>query len=182
MTFTRYGRTTCPDTNGTETLYIGKVVGSGIEEGGSSEYTCLPNANPEFLHNTTGLQPHRTQLYGTEYEFFNTSSSLGSHNAPCAVCYTRTRIAKVTIPAKITCPPSWTREYYGYYMSTAQNFTQNTKTPVCMDNDAQALQVGEESDRQSVRSFLHFMETTCIGISCPPYSNGAEVTCAVCTK
>ena len=32
------------------------------------------------------------------------------------------------------------------------------------------------------KSVLYFMETTCTGIKCPPYSNGKEITCVVCTK
>ena len=181
VSFTRWGRTTCPTTGGTQLLYTGTVVGSHYGGGGSSEYICL-HSQPEFLQTTPGLQPHRTQLYGTKYEFLDTPPALGNllrHDVPCALCYTPTRTAKITIPARTSCPPSWTREYYGYYMSEAQYGNHKTKTPVCMDVNAAAVPGTSSSN---VRSLIHFMETTCVGINCSPYFNGAEITCAVCTK
>ena len=36
------------------------------------------------------------------------------HNVPCAVCYTSKRVSKLIIPARITCPSSWTEEYEEY--------------------------------------------------------------------
>jgi hypothetical protein len=181
LSFIRWGRTTCPTTAGTQLLYTGKVVGSDHRRGGSAEYTCLHN-DPQFLQTTPGLQLRRTQLYGTEYEFLDTPPALGNllrHDVPCSLCYTPTRTAKITIPARTSCPPSWTREYYGYYMSEAQYTNHKTKTPVCMDVNAEPL---PGTSGHNVKSVIHFMEVTCVGIQCPPYSNGAEITCVVCTK
>ena len=181
MAFTRWGRTTCPSTEGTQRLYDGIVVGNFAYEGGSAEYICL-HKQPQFLRTTAGLQPHRTRLYGTEYEFLDSPPAMGNllrHNAPCSVCYTSARSTKIVIPGRTSCPSSWTREYYGYYMSEAQYNNHKSKAPVCIDVNAESV---PGSAGHIVKSVIHFMETTCLGINCPPYFNGAEITCAVCTK
>ena len=45
VVYTRWGRTTCPSTPGTQLLYAGRVAGSYFtERGGGANYihTCLP--------------------------------------------------------------------------------------------------------------------------------------------
>ena len=67
-----------------------------------------------------GTQSIRSRVYGAEYQTFDSTNpfySLRDHDVPCAVCYTAERGDKIMIPAKITCPPSWTREYNGYLMA-----------------------------------------------------------------
>ena len=179
VSFTRWGRTTCPDTNATQTLYQGTMAGSSYNHAGSAEYQCL-HQQPQFLRTTPGIQQGRGFLYGTEYEALNSPpafSDMFRHDAPCAVCYTPTRTAKITIPARTSCPPSWTREYHGYLM--ADRYSHKPRIPVCIDVNAESV---AGSARHNVRSLLYFLETTCTGIRCPPYSNGGEIACAVCTK
>lgn len=167
VTFTQYGWNECPDTNGTERLYSGRIVGSAFEEGGSSEYTCLPD-DMEFHERSTGGQFNRTQLYETEfYRLPNPNLTL------CAVCYTPARMTKATIPARISCPESWTLEYSGYYMTAPQLITQITTTPVCMGFEDQTPSA-IASDGLNMTSLLHFMEVV--------FLNVTEIACAVCTK
>ncbi len=169
----------CP--NGTDLLSTGKIVSSHAAQGGSSEYICLVDV-PEFLQTTPGLQDHRTQLYGTDYEFLATPPALGNLvrlNGPCSFCYAPTRNAKIILPGRISCPATWMREYYGYYMSEAIFSAHKTKAPICIDVDAEGI---PGSEAFGAASTIHFMETTCNGISCPPYTDGGEITCAVCTK
>ena len=115
VSYTRWGRTTCPTTEGTQLVYEGATVGSAYSHAGSAEYLCLHNT-PEFLKSTPGRQEQRTRLYITEYEALDSPpafSSIFRYDAPCSVCYTPSRSTKITIPGRITCPDSWTREYYG---------------------------------------------------------------------
>ena len=72
-------------------------------------YICLPTT-PQYL--VSGIPPDYSYLYGAEYQYprFTTHD----HNVPCAVCYTSQRASKLMIPARITCPSSWTEEYEGY--------------------------------------------------------------------
>ena len=119
MSYTRWGRTTCPITQGIQLLYEGGVAGSRWDEGGSAEYLCLHN-QPQFLRTQNGRQNERAKLYGTEYRAIDSPPALQNrvhHDAPCAVCYTPSRSTKITIPGRYDCPSSWTREYYGYLMT-----------------------------------------------------------------
>ena len=150
------------------------------DKGGSAEYLCL-HKQPQFLSTRSGIQDQRSYLVGTEYRSSPGPAfiSMNYHDAPCAVCYAPTRIAKITIPGRISCPPSWTREYYGYLMAAGHYTTQKSRVPLCVDVNAQSV---PGSATAYVDSLLYFIETQCRGIACPPYSNGAEITCAVCTK
>ena len=181
VTYTRWGRTTCPSTPGTQLVYHGAMVGSKFDEAGSAEYLCLHSA-PEFLATTPGLQPgHRARLYGTEYRFLDNSPALTNmlhHDAPCSVCHSP-RSSKMVIPGRITCPSSWTREYYGYLMANNYMSNHRSRSPICLDRDSEPL---PNSAAETITSVMYFVETTCIGISCSPYSEGAEITCVVCTK
>ena len=181
MSYTRWGRTTCPTTEGTQLVYEGAVVGSQQLEAGSAEYLCLHNI-PEFLQTTPGQQNHRARLYGTEYEALSSPpafSDILRHDAPCSVCYTPSRSTKITIAGRITCPDSWTREYYGYLMGAGLFTHHRSRLPICVDVNPESV---AGSAAETVTSSLYFVETTCTGISCPPYSDGAEIACVVCTK
>ena len=181
MSYTRWGRTTCPTTQGTQLLYEGAVAGSSWSEAGSAEYLCLHN-QPQFRQTAAGLQSNRARLYGTEYMALISPPAFSSmlyHDAPCAVCYTPSRSTKITTPGRYDCPSSWTKEYDGYLMTSRCDNHHKTKVPICVDLNAESV---ADSAVQDAGSLLYFIETTCIGIKCPPYSDGAEITCAVCTK
>ena len=157
------------------------MVGSHHLQAGSAEYLCLHN-EPEFLQTTPGQQTHRAKLYGTEYEPLDNSPAfldILRHDAPCSVCYTPSRSTKITIPGRITCPDSWTREYHGYLMTANAGSNQRSRVPICVDASAESI---TGSAAQTVTSLLYFVETTCTGIRCLPYSDGAEIACVVCTK
>ena len=179
MAFTRWGRTACPTTAGTQQLYQGKMAGSAHNEAGSADYLCLHN-QPQFLQITTGLQEQHAKLYGTEYQTHSTPAFRDKlyHDAPCSVCYTPERVTKITIPGRTSCPPSWTREYYGYLMASGRFAHHHSRAAVCVDVQIETI---PGSAAQSVKSLLHFLEMTCTETLCPPYSTGWEITCVVCT-
>ena len=102
--------------------------------------------DPEYSDYRAGVQG-RSYVYGVEYE--HPISQLGSidlthHNVPCAVCLATTRVAVVMIPAKLTCPSGWTKEYSGYLMSAHYN-SESPSTFECIDHDAEAVP-GTEAD------------------------------------
>ena len=126
--YTRWGRTTCSNTSGAELLYAGTAAGSFYldERGGGANYLCLPE-QPQYSTYTAGVQGGRAYLYGAEYQTGGGGDngpfqSVYQHNVPCTVCYAPTREAVVMIPAQLTCPLSWTREYYGYLMANRNNY------------------------------------------------------------
>ena len=180
--YTRWGRTTCSNTTGTQLLYAGRAGGSYFQEqGGGANYLCLPE-QPQYSTYTTGTQSGRAYLYGAEYKTAGIDNgplrSFNEHNVPCAVCYTSTRGTVVMIPARTTCPSSWTREYYGYLM--AERSLHRRTMFECMDHSPQSVP-GSISRTYGV--LFYHTEVKCnYGIPCPPYDTQKEVMCVVCTK
>jgi len=135
--YTRWGRTTCPTTSGTQLIYAGRAAGSWYnQQGGGAEYLCLPD-DPNYLRYTNGVQDSRSYLYGAEYQTHTSASQSAvlEHNVPCTVCYASTRGTVMMIPGKTVCPSSWIREYYGYLM--AERYTHHRSTFTCVDHTIQ---------------------------------------------
>ena len=175
--YTRWGRTKCPNITGTQLVYAGRTAGSHYtHKGGAATYLCLPN-DPSYLQFTSRSRSYDL-LYGTEYETSSGPlSAFQDHNVPCAVCYVSTRGTVLTIPAKTTCPSSWTQEYNGYLM--AAHYTHYRSTYECVDRNPETVPGG--TGDQNGALFYH-VEATCTGIVCPPYVAGRQLACAVCTK
>ena len=184
VVYTRWGRTTCPNTSGTQLLYAGRTAGSHYtQKGGGGNYLCLPE-QPQYSTYTAGVQDGRAYLYGAEYETggnnqprFGPLNSVDNHNVPCAVCYASTRETAVMIPAQYICPSSWTREYYGYLMAARHN--QHRTMFECVDQSPQSV---PGSIANTNGALFYHVEVNCNGIPCPPYDTQKEVTCVVCTK
>ena len=81
------------------------------------------------------------------------------------------------IPARITCPTSWTLEYNGYLMT--DYIGHYRRSAVCVDKDAEAI---PGLDANTNGALFYHTEVVCNGIECPPYDAQKELTCAVCTK
>ena len=177
--YTRWGKTSCPDNIDTELVYSGLAgKADNNEKGGGINYQCFPE-EPEYSDYRGGVQGY-SYAYGVEYE--GPINQLGSiyldnHNVPCAVCLATTREAVVMIPAKLTCPSGWTREYNGYLMSEHRNHSPSTFE--CIDHDAEAVP-GSETDTND--GLLYHVEASCNGLPCDPYDPQKELTCVVCTK
>ena len=88
--------------------------------------------DPEYgLSYQHGVQGH-SPVFGTEYEQVVVPNR-NSGNAVCAVCYVPNKMTSIMIPAKYNCSSGWTREYYGYLMSTSVHNHYRTHF-VCVDN------------------------------------------------
>ena len=176
--YTRWGRTTCPNITGTQLVYAGRAAGSYYNhKGGGANHLCLPN-DPSYLQYTSGYQRERDYIYGAEYKTSNGPlSAFHDHNIPCAVCYVSTRGTVLMIPAKTTCPSSWTQEYNGYLMT--ERYTHHRSMHECVDQNPDTVRGGTGSVNGAL---FYFVEATCTGIACPPYTAGRELACAVCTK
>ena len=178
VVYTHWGKDSCPNiATGCEILYAGRVAGEFFNSfGGGANYLCLPEKDPEYLSDI--YNGDQAYLYGTEYELPIIESVSQDQNVPCAVCYTPEKTVQVMIPAKTTCPRSWTVEYTGYLM-TANSGHRNNKEYICVDKDSEpvpgsALNVGG--------ALLYHVTATCTGIPCPPYDNKKYIACVVCTK
>ena len=180
VVFTRWGRFACPNTTGTQMLYTGKAAGSHHSHtGGGANYICLPD-EPEFLPYVSGTSDFQSFLYRTEYEMFGKGpfNHLQDQDAPCVVCYASTRVSYLMIPAKITCPITWTTEYQGYLMTERYSHARNSVYE-CVDKDAEGIPGSEKSINGAI---FNFVQAKCINGLCPPYDEYKELSCVVCTK
>ena len=166
-------------------MYAGRAAGSFYNtNGGGANRLCLPE-QPQYSTYTAGTQSGRAYLYGAEYQtgagYANSPLlSVHDHNVPCAVCYTSTRETVMMIPARITCPSSWTREYYGYLMAERSNPSHHRAMFECVDQSPQSV---PGSIANINAALFYHTEVQCnYGIPCPPYDTQKEVTCVVCTK
>ena len=180
MTYTRWGRTSCPNDTEAQLVYSGRAGGTNyLAQGGSAEKICVPN-NPDYIPGS--IEPSQTAIsvvQGVEYEIAQGSPlrHLQEQNAQCAVCDVPTRSRVIMVPAKTVCPPSWTREYYGYLMTEYDVHYRSSYT--CVDINPEVVP-GESNDTDP--SLLYHTVTDCNGLLCPPYENYRLLYCVVCTK
>ena len=178
LVYTRWGRTTCPLTSGTQLVYEGRAAGSlGVQKGGGSDILCMPQ-DPEYMEYGPGTNGP-SYIYGVEYWPHPGQPLMPAqyHNMPCAVCSgTKTRV--LMIPAKVNCPPQWQREYYGYLMAP-HSITNYRSSFICVDKDPEV--VADEAGDTGRSNDPHHVEATCDGLLCPPYDPEKELTCVVCT-
>ncbi|XP_066299776.1 uncharacterized protein [Branchiostoma lanceolatum] len=183
--YVRWGREQCGEN--AETIYAG-VVGSGhyANHGGGSDYQCLPLEDVKWNNPVAGNQ-HGSYMYGAEFEvgagYFSTDNmesitSPQDYDVPCSVCHVAGRSAHVMIPARLSCPQGWSKEYSGYLMS-AHYSHQNNKNFICVDG-APNLVPGSSGSQTGAR--LYLVEAQCGSLPCVPYMSGYELTCVVCTK
>ena len=166
--YTRWGRTSCPDVDGTETVYSGRAGGSQI----GTNFVCMPN-DPEYS-SSSSVGTH--YMYGVEYLYHPAGSNY--RNAPCAVCYTSNRDTVMMLPAKLTCPPNWTTEYSGYLM-TEQTFISQHE---CVDKNPESVP-GYHTGREPYEFFPVKVNCANYGFPCPPYSTANKaLTCVVCSR
>ena len=172
--YTRWGKSTCPTTAGTQLVYAGRVGGTFAgHNGGGANYLCMP-PDPQYSTYAPGVRGH-SSMYGVEYE--NPIGGTTDNDATCAVCYVSTRETQLMLPAKTSCPTSWTREYHGYLMS--EHDIHKRTSFVCVDGAFEA--VPGSQGHGSSGHFYH-VEAACGTMPCPPYVDYKELTCAVCTK
>ena len=158
------------------------IIGSGGHEhnGGGAKYLCLPN-NPKYDRYDDGWQGTGA-IYGTEYEVssFNpfTTSNLHNHDAPCAVCYVKSRGSQLMVPARNDCPSGWNEEYHGYLMTAHYNH-KSSRDFICVDREAEYVH-GTQANQNG--ALLYLVQGSCGPLPCLPYVSGRELTCAVCTK
>ncbi|XP_062573101.1 short-chain collagen C4-like [Saccostrea cucullata] len=176
--YTRWGRKNCPKT--AILVYSGYVGGSHyVHRGGAVEPLCLPK-DPQWGRNNRRMDNSRGFVYGAEYEVKRdiVNSDVHNQDVPCAVCMTENEKSVIVIPARKTCYDGWRREYWGYLMTGYYNHPA-ASTYTCVDAHPQALHGG----RGNHDGYLFYpVEARCGSLKCPPYKNGWEFTCVVCSE
>ena len=141
-------------------------------------YLCLP-LNPKYDKYKDGWQSGG-YVYGTEYEVSDNVIFKKNHNyeAPCAVCFVKSRGTVLMRPARNDCPSGWTEEYHGYLM-TEHRGHKKQRDFICVDENAESVP-GTSANKDG--ALLYPVQGHCGALPCKPYVAGREFTCAVCTK
>ena len=150
-------------------------------QGGVVNYLCLPH-NPSTTGITMAISTQDMST-GAEYGVSSYSSypfrrNLHNHEAPCVVCFVKSRSSMLMMPARNDCPSGWTEEYHGYLMTSYYNH-RNQKDFVCVDKDPEYVP-GTNGNKDG--ALLYFVQGGCSSLPCTPYVLHRELTCAVCTK
>ena len=159
--------------------FAGVMAKSYYSHGGGVNYLCLP-LEPEFPDNVQAGIQTGAYIYGVEYEGSTSSvffRNVLNQDAPCAVCEVQGRNQVLMIPAKKTCPDGWTLEYEGLLAS--QHYSHKGSGFVCVSSGMEASHSGHTNENGGS---LYVVEAKCGSLPCRPYTDGYELTCAVCTK
>ena len=149
--------------------------------GGGANYLCLPK-DPIYDKYKDGSQGGAF-IYGTEYEVsaYNGDPfqrTIHDHEAPCVVCFVKSRGSMLMMPARNVCPSGWTEEYHGYLMAERHSHKHSSDF-VCVDGDPEYVR---NTFANKNGALLYPVEGVCGSLPCKPYVAGRELTCAVCTK
>ena len=175
LLYTRWGRTSCPNVSGAELVYQGRAGKANNNQVAGVDHQCMPN-DPEYATFRVGVQGY-SYMYGVGYDKPILSGVRHDDNVPRAVCYVPNRGVVMMIPAKHTCPTSWTKEYSGFLMSACRGHT-GSATFECVDSHPEII----DDNRATGGGLLCHVEAFCNGLECPPYIPEKELTCVVCTK
>jgi len=181
-TYTIWGKSTCPS-NGTDLVYSGLAAGSHYTHAGAaSNFLCLTKS--PLWNKFNDAEEGGALVYGAEYEFdFRNSNTcfgreITDQDPPCAVCRTR-RASVMMIPGRNQCLDGWTLEYHGYLSGGHYGHTAATEF-ICLDAETEVISGSSANNDGKV---LYLSEVRCGSSSlCPPYINGRELTCVVCSK
>ena len=180
-TYVRWGRTSCPG-NDTDQVYSGYTAGSHYSETGAAvNYLCLSPVAQWASY--TDAVDSGAKIYGAEYELTDQRSILFfgnpliDDNVPCSVCRS-SRSSVLMVPGRNTCFNGWNLEYAGYLASGGYGHRAATEY-LCLDANPETLP-GGFSDQNG--KLFYLVEGICGSLECPPYENGRELTCAVCSK
>ena len=159
-------------------IYAGKAAGSRFDQpGGGANYLCMPLA-VDYAAFQEDEQANRASLHGLDYVTTDAPlRAVSGADPPCAVCQIKDKSSTLMIPGRLTCPNGWRLEYSGYLMSTLSFFPRTTF--VCVDGEPEVFEKSVD-DTVNVGLFAH-VEASCSTLPCPPYEEGKEVACSLCS-
>ncbi|XP_062573100.1 short-chain collagen C4-like [Saccostrea cucullata] len=179
VVYTRWGKKSCPKT--ADLVYSGFAGGSYYtHKGASVNPLCLPT-DPEWGVYNDRVDEWSAYMYGAEYETVtipdNRVAKLHNENVPCAVCLLRDKSIARVFPARKSCYKGWRLEYDGYLMGGLHKHNAGSMY-TCVDRNPDSVPGG--SSNQDGYLF-YAVDARCGSLKCPPYVEGRELTCAVCS-
>ncbi|KAK3100542.1 hypothetical protein FSP39_021566, partial [Pinctada imbricata] len=164
-------------------LITGYVGGSHYtHKGAAVDYLCMPENPDRNYHYKDGASGHKGYVYGAEYEINEDDIGIGrsmhESDVPCAVCRTVGSTSVLMIPGKTKCKQYWTKQYSGYLMAGYYGHVAASQY-ICVDKDAEKIP-GSSANKGG--KLLYPVEARCGSLKCPPYKDGQELACVVCSK
>lgn len=142
---------------------------------------CLPS-DPQWAQYEDGnYNGYRAYIYGSETDLPTSShffpNDIYQQDMPCSVCKVN-KAATIMLPARTSCYDGWTTEYTGYLMAGNNNH-EGSYNHICMDDDPEFVPHGATNDNDNI---LYLVEAQCGSLPCPPYHQGRELACVVCSQ
>eukprot|EP00105_Crassostrea_gigas_P026637 XP_011447657.1 PREDICTED: uncharacterized protein LOC105342407 isoform X2 [Crassostrea gigas] len=147
-------------------------------KGSATTTLCLPH-DPDAAPAGVPFSLHYGVLYGSEYEF-GFKNIAYNDDVPCAVCF-NSQAASIMIPAKSSCPSSWTKQYAGFLTSGGSYSDHYGAEYLCLDENPEYMTDGARQHDENGRLFYP-VHAVCGSLPCPPYQNSQTIACVVCTK
>lgn len=179
VVYTRWGKTKC--NSSADLVHSGYVGGSNYHDPGAAvEPLCLPT-NPEWEEFKDGLDGQKAKVFGAEYQMHTVSGSWREYHdqdVPCAVCLVHRRSVVKMFPGRKTCYEGWEFEYNGY-LTAGRPIHAAGSTYTCVDMKPDIVDEGKANKN----GYLFYqVEAHCGSLKCPPYVQGRELVCVVCSK
>lgn len=153
--------------------------------GGAPNKLCLPS-EPQWGvdDNRVNKSPHigATLMDNYDINIKNTlfDQKYSYYRIECAVCLTTSkRSISLMIPGRKDCYNGWHKEYSGYLMAGYPSHSAASDY-LCLDGNPDFL---HRIPSWSYKSIIYSVYSKCNGAtSCPPYVEGKEMVCVVCSK
>ena len=179
--YIQWGRTDCPATSSVSVIYSGYAASGNYGHSGSgANMLCLaPNPSWSGAVYNSGNQ-NGGLIYGVEFETsgYGVSTLTGLHDrdARCARCLVTGNSVSIMVPGTVDCPSGWTRQYWGYLMST--HYTQTKSEFVCVAYNAEAT--GSTANHNG--ALWYPVEAEMGSLNGSGQVQDREVVCSVCTR
>ena len=154
-------------------MFLGIVSKSISGSGGGVDFLCLPT-EPDFPEGAAAGYQSQSDIFGISYGTTNRSSN--NNTVLCSVCEVTGRSRSIMIPAKSSCPTGWIKEYQGLLMSQHHSHSSGY---ICVATDMQDFSLPTPSNNYGG---LYVVEVVCDTLKCPPFIDGYEIGCVLCTK
>ncbi|VDI02223.1 Hypothetical predicted protein [Mytilus galloprovincialis] len=183
--YIQWGRSTCTSRN-SELVYDGYTGGASYANRGSAaNHLCLPKqpqwgvydekVNGNSFVSGAAFDVNDIDIKNSLFD----KSKYSMYSFPCAVCHTKIGSSTIMIPGRKDCLADWKKEYTGYLMSGYHGHVSATEY-ICIDADSERL---KKMSSLKGMSLLYSVAAKCNGVlPCPPYVDGREMTCVVCSK
>jgi hypothetical protein len=104
-------------------------------------------------------------------------NGIAEHDVPCAVCQVKSS-SVVMVPGKNTCFKNFVKEYTGYLMA-GHSTHKAASEYVCVDGEAEPASKSLAQNHNG--KLFYFVRAKCGSLKCPPYKEGDDLTCVVCS-